>query len=347
MSIKHIKRVGDQNAHVVTHADGTKVLYSYNTPVAESSDAGLKHTNKKWSVTTSRQINKFLREDGRRPVPADQSYFDQAHGTLSDAKFNHKNKKETPLEKPYDHVGAIMSYEQGDLDEEGTTKLFQHLVDTGLAWQLQGSYGRTAKAMLDAGIIHPKSEMDKGIKSLSAKEGAAKSKAEGQTYKVKPEGMYGSDPGYVEPVGIHNVFKKDAPNTIDDHFKHIKPKDTKGTQYDKGGPAINEAWQHKYSTGYVTKSNSGSTFLAHHQSGDFTSHNSEYEAKHAIVAHHYAGYGDGKRTEKQIEASKKNLVHAREAYRNKMHSTFHQAAGTLAYKDRQDLGDEYKKKGGK
>jgi len=53
----------------------------------------------------------------------------------------------------YDHVGAIMAYEEGELDRDGTVALFQHLVDTGLAWQLQGSYGRTAAAMIEAGLV--------------------------------------------------------------------------------------------------------------------------------------------------------------------------------------------------
>lgn len=54
----------------------------------------------------------------------------------------------------FDLVASIQDYESGSLDEDGTIELFQYLVDTGLAWTLQGSYGRQAKRMLDAGLIH-------------------------------------------------------------------------------------------------------------------------------------------------------------------------------------------------
>ena len=51
-------------------ADGTSVLFSYSTPVACLTDNGYYRTAKKWSVTTSRHINKWL--DTRTAETVDQ-----------------------------------------------------------------------------------------------------------------------------------------------------------------------------------------------------------------------------------------------------------------------------------
>ena len=50
-------------------------------------------------------------------------------------------------------VAEMMAWENGELDDESVIALFQKLVDSGMAWKLQGSYGRQAKALIDAGLI--------------------------------------------------------------------------------------------------------------------------------------------------------------------------------------------------
>lgn len=66
-------------------------------------------------------------------------------------------------EKPYDHVGAIIELEQGELDDEGIVTLFAYLIKTGLARSLQGSYGRLAKSLIERGYISATGEVLKGV----------------------------------------------------------------------------------------------------------------------------------------------------------------------------------------
>lgn len=66
-----------------------------------------------------------------------------------------KKKKIFPDSK-YDQLGAMMDWEEGNLSDDETVELFQNLIDTGLAWQLQGCYGRQAAALIDAGYCHKK-----------------------------------------------------------------------------------------------------------------------------------------------------------------------------------------------
>jgi len=53
--------------------------------------------------------------------------------------------------KDFDQVGFIMAYEDDQLDDEQIEKGFQYLIDSGLAWSLQGSYGRAAKSLIESG----------------------------------------------------------------------------------------------------------------------------------------------------------------------------------------------------
>jgi hypothetical protein len=49
----------------------------------------------------------------------------------------------------------IIRYEAGEMNEDEVLDFFQELVNTGLAWSLQGSYGRTAATLLKTGAIEP------------------------------------------------------------------------------------------------------------------------------------------------------------------------------------------------
>lgn len=51
-----------------------------------------------------------------------------------------------------DHLDKIIAYESGELEEEEIIELFQSMIDSGLAWQLQGHYGRTAAGLIEEGL---------------------------------------------------------------------------------------------------------------------------------------------------------------------------------------------------
>jgi hypothetical protein len=51
-----------------------------------------------------------------------------------------------------DLVSKIMDWEGGEMNEEDTIEFFQELIDNGMAWTLQGCYGRTAAALIEAGL---------------------------------------------------------------------------------------------------------------------------------------------------------------------------------------------------
>ena len=67
-------------------ANGVKVLFSYNTPVACWINGQFYKTNKRWSVTTSKHVNKWVCSDNsliHLPLEKEQTFFD---GLI--AKFN-------------------------------------------------------------------------------------------------------------------------------------------------------------------------------------------------------------------------------------------------------------------
>ena len=54
----------------------------------------------------------------------------------------------------YKAVGLAEGFIEGT--EEEIINAYQYLVDTGLAWKLQGFFGRNAQSLIDNGIINKK-----------------------------------------------------------------------------------------------------------------------------------------------------------------------------------------------
>ena len=54
-----------------------------------------------------------------------------------------------------DLTDMIINYEMGELDDTDVIALFQELIDTGLAWRLQGWFGRHAMYLIGEGLCKP------------------------------------------------------------------------------------------------------------------------------------------------------------------------------------------------
>ena len=49
-------------------------------------------------------------------------------------------------------VDKIVKYESGEMSVEEVVDFFQELINSGLCWQLQGHYGRTARHLIEQGL---------------------------------------------------------------------------------------------------------------------------------------------------------------------------------------------------
>lgn len=56
-------------------------------------------------------------------------------------------------------IDKIIALENGELEDEEVVELIQHMVDSGVVWSMQGSYGRLAADLIDQGLVtYPQGE---------------------------------------------------------------------------------------------------------------------------------------------------------------------------------------------
>ena len=58
--------------------------------------------------------------------------------------------------EPFEAVAICEGFEKAD--EETTLLAWQYLIDTGLAWSLQGAFGRMAAGLIERGLCVPTRE---------------------------------------------------------------------------------------------------------------------------------------------------------------------------------------------
>jgi hypothetical protein len=51
-------------------------------------------------------------------------------------------------------IDKVIKYESGEMTQGEVVELFQELIDRGMVWHLQGSYGRTAQELIEAGLCY-------------------------------------------------------------------------------------------------------------------------------------------------------------------------------------------------
>ena len=72
-------------------------------------------------------------------------------------------------------MDQLIAYEEGQMTQDEEIALFQHLIDTGTCWHLDGHYQRVGATLIEAGLIKPP-ERDTGLTSSNRYRGLLRSK---------------------------------------------------------------------------------------------------------------------------------------------------------------------------
>jgi hypothetical protein len=82
-----------------------------------------------------------------------KTYNQKGYRFIIDTKtLNEAANLDLPL-KTYDHITAIINYENGELSDDEYIELFQYLYDSGVINGLQGSYQKAMRGLVQNGFI--------------------------------------------------------------------------------------------------------------------------------------------------------------------------------------------------
>lgn len=98
------------------------------------------------------EIGKALKKDPKDLTNKEISDYNSKKGSMVAAELA-AMAKELVAVGPSVSVDELMKYEDGRMTEDEVIDLFQRLVKNGMAWQLQGAYGRMAMQLIQQGLI--------------------------------------------------------------------------------------------------------------------------------------------------------------------------------------------------
>lgn len=83
----------------------------------------------------------------------------------------------------------LIRWESGEMQTEWEeVELFQHLVNTGMAWQLQGTYGRVAMSLIEEGLVTLPTDAPQSPSEPRNAEGGPKTRRKGGRRSTKQIG---------------------------------------------------------------------------------------------------------------------------------------------------------------
>ena len=70
------------------------------------------------------------------------------------------------------NMNDIIAYENGKMDEQEAIEFFQKMINNGVVWTLQGTYGRTARMLIENNYCLTASEYAEGERVANEAKGA-------------------------------------------------------------------------------------------------------------------------------------------------------------------------------
>lgn len=145
------------NTYLVRRGPDTIGLRLHNTDVLTFTPTSVTYNTGGWrTVTTKARFNRFGAPG--RVFSEDRVWYTRFNGVTAEYfdgfTYRDDDPANPPESSPMTPSRAVDLAENGPTDDPDYLTAWQYLIDSGLAWTLQGWFGRTAADLIAAGECH-------------------------------------------------------------------------------------------------------------------------------------------------------------------------------------------------